>query len=479
MSTNRHTMLSLVVVVSILVSALTPAAAPSALAQTTSEPLYPRVLQFSPVPTEEHPLDAPIQITFDQPMDAPSVEAAFRIEPPVEGSFSWPMPHIMQFKPTLPWQRATRYVVTLEQTARSLAGVPLREPVTFRFNTVGYLEVSTVQPAPGATEVATDAIVTVTFNRPVVPLSALEEPARLPQPLTFDPPLTGKGEWLNTSIYTFVPDLGFDPATTYRVRVSNLQDLSGGVLKEDFVWEFTTIMPAVVATDPAPDDIYVSIRPTIQVAFNQPMNRRAVEAAFRLHDGATGEIISGRFDWKSEGIPRPRPRQEEYYYSEEDSQGPPIVGVETMLFMPDRALEFGTQYTASLPAGVPAARGTVRTAKDYTWSFTTIEYPRIVSTTPTDGEQAADPWGGLEVTFSSPMNPDSINNNFIITPAITPTEVYTYWWNNNTKLQLSFPMKPSTEYQVVFNRNLEGRDGQKLGRDTVIRWRTRAADPNI
>lgn len=476
MKITRHIMLSSLVVLSILVSTLSPAGIPVALAQATSESLPPRVLQFTPAPAEEHPLDAPLQITFDQPMDAQSVQSAFRIEPPVMGSFTWPLPHVVQFKPDVPLQRAMRYVVTLGTEARSAAGVPLREPVTFRFNTVGYLEVSVVQPAPGTTEVATDAVVTVTFNRPVVPLSALEDQSRLPQPLTFDPPLTGKGEWLNTSIYTFTPDLGFDPATTYRVRVSNLQDLTGGVLREDFVWEFTTIMPAVVATDPPPDGIFVSIQPTIQVAFNQPMNRHAVEAAFRLQHGATGEIIPGRFEWKSEGIPRPRSKEGD---NEEGSQGPPIVGVETMVFTPDQALEFGATYYASLPAGVRAARGTVSTTQDYAWSFTTIEYPRIVSTNPADGEKAADPSQGLEITFSGPMNPDSINDNFTITPTITPTEVYTYWWNNNTKLQLSFQMQPSTDYQVVLSRNIEGRDGQKLGKDTVVRWRTRAADPNL
>ena len=482
MSTNRHIIgspLSLIVILSILVSALSPAVTPAALAQAVTESLPPRVVQFTPAATAEHPLDAPIRITFDQPMDAPSVQAAFRIEPPVAGRFAWPLPHVMEFQPAVPLQRATRYGVTLSEQARSAAGVALREPVTFRFSTVGYLEVSAVQPAPGATEVATDAVVVVTFNRPVVPLTALEEQARLPQPLSFDPPLTGKGEWLNTAIYTFVPDLGFDPATTYRVRVSQLEDLTGGVLKEDFVWEFTTVMPAVVATDPPPDGIFASIRPTIQVAFNQPMNRRAVETAFRLQHSATGAIIPGRFAWKSEGIPRPRPPEDVYYYYEEESQGPPIVGVETMLFTPDQALEFGTQYTASLPAGIPAARGRVGTTEAYTWTFTTIEYPRIVSTNPADGEQAAGLWGGLEVTFSSPMNRDSINGNFTITPTITPTEVYTYWWDNNTKLQLSFPMKPSTDYQVVLRRDIEGRDGQKLGKDTVIRWRTRAADPNL
>jgi hypothetical protein len=58
--------------------------------------------------------------------------------------------------------------------------------------------------------VASDAAVTVMFNRPVVPLLAVSDPSRsdLP-PLTLTRPATAPrwrfSRWLNTSIYVFKP----------------------------------------------------------------------------------------------------------------------------------------------------------------------------------------------------------------------------------------------------------------------------------
>jgi len=126
------------------------------VATRPTEPLPPQVIQVTPAPGEELPLDAPLQVIFDQPMDANSVQAAFIIAPAVAGDFEWPFPHVMRFRPVgAGFERATRYTATLEDTASSQAGMPLKEAVQFRFDTVGFLEVAAVQPADGTAEVAT------------------------------------------------------------------------------------------------------------------------------------------------------------------------------------------------------------------------------------------------------------------------------------------------------------------------------------
>ena len=448
---------------------------------TVPEPLPPRVVLVTPETGEEIPLDAPLQVVFDQPMDAAAVEAAFSIDPPVVGNFEWPLPHIMEFKPKTGFERATRYTVRLEESGLSQAGLPLQEALSYHFETVGFLEVTTVQPADGTAEVAAEAVVTVLFNRPVVPLTAIEDQDRLPQPITFVPPVRGKGEWLNTSIYMFTPDEGFEPATTYKARIGHsLTDTTGGVLAEDYTWEFTTVMPAVVATSPDEDDIYVSIQPTIQVAFNQPMDRKSAEAGFAMYCGKKAEEVEGAFEWSDEGLAQPEETgQRGYSYTWDEGEGPPSVGAETMSFTPHRPLDFGTTCLGVIAEGTQGAKGQTGTGEDYMWAFTTIEYPSILSTYPADGDDDADPWDNLQVTFSSPMDPGSINDNFTITPAITATEVHTYWWSSNTRLEISFDTKASSNYKVTLSRNIRGRDGQKLDKDTTIRWGTRAMDPMV
>jgi uncharacterized protein YfaS (alpha-2-macroglobulin family) len=446
------------------------------------EPLPPQVIQVTPAPGEEQPLDAPLQVIFDQPMDVNSVQAAFSIAPAITGDFEWPFPHVLRFKPMgTGFERASRYTVTLKEDAHSQAGLPLKRPVQFRFTTVGFLEVAAVQPAEDTSEVATDAIITVLFNRPVVPLVAIEGQDNLPQPLTLVPPVRGKGEWLNTSIFTFTPGEGFAPATTYKARVSaGLNDATGGVLVDDFSWEFTTVMPAVVATHPGPDTIYVSTEPTIHVAFNQPMDHESAETAFELKNLSTGEPVKGTFEWHDAGLAQPDADSDEpYEWKWSRGEGPEQVGVETMSFTPSSRLDFETGYLALVNEGAKGATGQAGTLESYRWPFETIEYPRIVDTYPNDGAQKVDPWTNLEVTFSSPMDPDSINGNFTIRPTMAPTQVFTYWWNSDTRLNISFPTEASSEYEVTFSGDIQGRYGHQLGEDTTIHWSTRAMDPMV
>jgi hypothetical protein len=434
-------LISALTVVSVLLGACRPGPTPTtptpvatstvAPTPTPLPPLPPQVIQVAPVRGEEQLLDAPVQLVFDQPMDAASVEAAFTIEPAVAGDFEWLTPRMVQFKPAgVGFERATRYAVAVEEKARSQAGLALETPVQFHFATVGFLEVSATQPAEDAAGVAPDAVVTVLFNRPVVPLTGIEDQDNLPQPLTFVPSVRGKGEWLNTSIYTFTPEEGFEPATTYKARVAaGLADTTGGVLADDFTWEFTTIMPAVVATHPDRDTIYVSVEPTVHVAFNQPMDHASAEAAFELKNTLTGEVVEGTFEWHDAGLVLPRGyAYEPYQWSWSRGEGPERVGAETMSFTPDVPLDYDTTYLAKVATSAWGARGQAGMSQPHQWTFVTIAYPRIISTNPQDGEQRASPWDRLEISFSSPMDPASINGNFTVSPPVSETEVFTYWW---------------------------------------------------
>ena len=123
---------------------------------------------------------------------------------------------------------ATLYHASLAAQAASAEGIALQDPFSFQFATVGDLQVSQVFPAPGTQDVASSAVVTVIFNRPVVPLVIAEEQANLPQPLVFSPVVAGKGEWVNTSVYAFRPTQALKGDTTYTLSVlAGLKDASG------------------------------------------------------------------------------------------------------------------------------------------------------------------------------------------------------------------------------------------------------------
>ena len=445
----------------------TPVATPvvTRVAPQVLEPTPPLVVSRTPARGEEQMVDAPIVLVFDQAMDKASVEAAFTVEPAVEGTFDWPDERTLRFTPATAWERGTRYRVTLGTAARSAAGLPLKAEYSFRFSTVGYLEVAQVQPADSSEEVDMDAAVTVMFNRPVVPLTAISEQAGLPQPLTFEPAVEGSGEWLNTAIYLFRPTKGFAPATTYTARVeAGLTDTTGGVLAEDYVWTFTTKLPAVVYTRPDDGDVFVGPSETITVTFNQPMDHSSAEAHFSLV-GSGGKTVAGTFTWTT------------------DEEGRDL-----MVFTPAQPLELDTVYSGKIARGALAAAGERGTPTDYSWSFTTVGLPRIVRTDPGDGARMADPHTGLHVTFSSPMDSTTLEPNLAIeyydtvaqeSGVITSANVYTYWRYYNSELYLSFGAQPSTQYTITFGAGLAGRYGHKLGEPYTVRFTTRQLDPMV
>jgi uncharacterized protein YfaS (alpha-2-macroglobulin family) len=429
---------------------------------TPLPPVPPRLAYRSPARGEEQSLDGTVVLTFDQPMDPTSVEAAFAIEPTVVGDFEWPDERTLVFKPRRAFDRATPYRVTMDDTATSAAGLPLREAVDLSFATVGFLEVTGTQPADEAEEVDMDARITVMFNRPVVPLTSIKQQADLPQPLSFEPPVEGQGEWLNTSIYLFTPDGGLAPATTYTARVAaGLADTTGGVLTEDYWWTFTTKLPAVVSTYLVADAIYVSPNTTVTVTFNQPMDRALVEEYFKLALSAEEAALPGTVGWESD---------------------------EVMVFEPDEPLELDEQYSATVAQGALAAGGTQGTQYAYSWKFQTIEYPRVVKTTPVDGMPDASPYGPLQVTFSSPMDTETLSDNLTIayqdlltgeTGTITSTQVYSYWYSSDTVLNLSLGRMASSALTITLGSNLAGRYGHKLDEPYAFGFSTRELDPMI
>lgn len=451
------------------------------------------VVAASPAAGEIQPVNEPVEISFDRAMDRDSVERAFAIEPgaSVDGTFDWPDDRTVRFMPNDGFERGQRYRVRITETARSQDGQPLARPFELRFSTVGFLEVTNVQPAPGSGEVDPATSVTVMFNRPVVALEALGRAAGQPDPLTFVPPVRGQGEWLNTATYRFTPAEGFEPATEYTGRISrDLTDVFGqSILPEDFEWSFTTVSPAVVASSPAPGNLYVSPTPVISVAFNQAMDRASVERNLELVETVSGNTIPGRFSWSETGIVPPGPSPDEQFLYD-PMTGMPIepdlepVGVETLEFRPNTPLTPGNTYELRLPAGLESRAGAA-TRNVYSAPFTVIPRPEVVSTNPAAGEEFADVWQGLDITFNAPISPSTVilgeslrlESGDDIT--IARTDVYTYWSNNNTVLSVSFPRRENRTYTATLTTDIENRYGQPLEQPLAITWKTLRRSPYV
>ncbi|MCU0520537.1 MAG: Ig-like domain-containing protein [Anaerolineae bacterium] len=420
------------------------------------ELLAPIVVQRSPNRGQALAPDGVIALTFDKPMDTQAVSKALRVERAgttdvIAGTLSWSSTNTVQFTPAQPLPRDTAFDVILTQDAAAETGEPLQEPYTFRFSTDGYLQVAQVIPEHGTTGVETDAAITVIFNRPVVPLTTLREMEALPAPLSFQPPVEGSGEWLNTSIYVFTPAAPLAGGIEYEIRVSgDLTDISGAVLQDDYRWRFTTVPPSVTWVTPGEDASLVDIRTAITVQFNQPVDLASAESAFSLTAaGILNTPISGVLD---------------------------VVG-STLVFTPSSDLAFDTRYTVRLRAGITSAAGGIGMPEATTWSFTTVPLPEIVSTYPANGDDHASPHTEFRIVFNTVIDPGSVMPNLTMTPPISPTQVYTYYsWYDNTFV-LYFGAQPSTDYVVTISNGIVDPYGNAIPRGRTVRFRTDPLSP--
>ncbi|MCO5198691.1 MAG: Ig-like domain-containing protein [Anaerolineae bacterium] len=420
----------------------------------------PQLVYSSPLPGEQVTLDGAITLRFDQPMDRTSVESAFAVAAvaetdvdgaeseesaePVEGAFTWTGDDTLIYTPADKLGRARLYQVTVGETARGQNGKLLQDALRLNFRTVGYLDVSQVIPADSTEDVQADGAITVMFNRPVVPLVTTAQQDDLPQPLTIEPDTAGSGEWISTSIYRFVPDNGFDGGTEYSVTVNaGLEDVVGSVLAEDHVTTFTTAPPSVVKFEHDGDPSQLDPTQPISITFNMPMDRTTTEAAVTMTPSAEYTVT-----WRD--------------------------GDRVMMLIPDPSFALETTYRIDVDDSATSASGATL-ARSANARMTTYPYPGVDETYPRNRETGAS-WNGINITFVSPMNGDTLENSITISPE--PLDGYRIdFWPESQFMFINTLLERNTTYEVTLSGDVEDIYGNKMGEDYMWSFTTADYEP--
>ena len=241
-----------------------------------------------------------IELTFDRDMDPQATSAAWSFYDPdgdqLSGEIDWPDARTLRFSPDSRLEPDSRYLGILSVSAVSVVGEPLEDDLRLDFHTGSAFMVGQVLPADGTKDVDVGTSITVVFNRPVVPLTIFEEQSGLPQPLQMDPPVTGEGEWVNSSMYIFTPGEALDSGVNYQLRVdASLSDTGGESLESEFVWSFSTQEVSGYMSDEDYDRLLLDA--AIRVEFVQPMDTASVAAALSVIDRETGAAIPVQLEW--------------------------------------------------------------------------------------------------------------------------------------------------------------------------------------
>ncbi len=433
------------------VPAMAEPAAPELMPASGEIDWPPQLVAASPAPGADVPLNTTISVRFDQAMDQASVEAAFGITPAVDGTFTWPAPDTLVFEPADELERGSLYQVSLADSATAENGEALQEPVEISWETIGVFNVSDALPADGQSSVQTDAIITVVFDKPVVPLVATGDQADLPQPLLIEPAVDGRGEWTSTSIYRFIPEPALAGATTYSVTVDpELQNFAGGVIQDAPSWSFTTLDPEVVTVFPENRSILIAPTTTISMTFNMPMDPETTTAAVSLAPVGGGSI-SATTSWSEDG--------------------------RTIFLDPDSLLPLETEIVVTAGTGATAASGAASLPDTFVSTFSTVPFPAVVRTQPADGE-TAEIWDrGFSIEFAASMNRETVEDRLIIEPAVDDVDYFISAWEEGFSVYVEANLEPDQTYTVTVPGDAADPYGNTLGDPYIFSFNTPPPQP--
>lgn len=212
-----------------------------------------------------------LEVNFSEPVDEPTAEAAFRMDPPVEGSYSW-SDSTMTFTPLEPLPPKTEFSAHVEAGVRDVAGNEMSQPSTdFAFTTVGEPQVVDSDPAADATDVALDASITITF-------STLMDTRSVADALELSPAFAHDLRW-NGERLTIAPRDPLTPNRRYTLTIgAGARDLGGTRLQAPFNLSFRTVEAGLRVDNivPADGSDGIAVTTPIAVEFDRALDPGSV-----------------------------------------------------------------------------------------------------------------------------------------------------------------------------------------------------------
>jgi len=227
---------------------LTVADVTTAQGESLAEPVVVQFTTAAPIVTGVSPNmnlvapDSAFAVTFSQPMDPASSEAAFTVTAAdgtaVEGARAWDQTHTtLTFTPTQWLDFGGTYLLTLSTDAQPASQQGnLREAYTQEFAVVPLPAIAGTVPEAGATNVPPETTVSIRFNTPLSGTTVLPN-------ITVAPMLTTTQVYSYYREYDNTAELSWfkESQTTYTVTVgAGIVDLYGNTLSEPYTFTFTT-----------------------------------------------------------------------------------------------------------------------------------------------------------------------------------------------------------------------------------------------
>ena len=407
----------------------------------------PRLVSVSPADGSQHANpQAAIIVTFDQSVQSSSLTDAFQFDPPAPFTAS-ASGGTVTIQPTGGLTYGADYRLNIG-TVKNTFGRQLDQPVAVRFTTQPFVAVSGVGPKDGEKEIAESAPLTVIFDAPVVTeaqvQAAADDPrtaADLPQPLVFAPNISGAGQWLSPTRYSFSPEGGWGAATTYKVTVQEQVSADGlARMEHSYQWNFSTAASVLASARPFDQEQDVAADQPVEVRLGRDVNVASAAQRFTLTDVSSGKLVEGTVEAQADRF----------------------------IFKPTAALARGGRYVAKIGAKVEATSGVAINAEALSWQFAVIGDLSITQVIPaadavdviTTTQQIAVHFNHPVVAVVSPSAQGGQPQPLTISPAVQGVG---RWLDTSTFIiSPTVPLTPATRYTASVAAGLADQTGGQL-----------------
>ncbi len=196
--------------------------------------------------------------------------------------------------------------------------------------------------------------------------------------------------------------------------------------------------PQIVDYSPQRGAIDVPTTAPITITFDHAVDQASVESRLHLAPATDGAV-----HWNS-------PRQLVYEHAK---------------------LRASTTYEVILELGYRDLTGNTYSLRHH-WAFVTESPPNLASSTPSDDDTGVDPASYLTLAFTREMNPKTLRSALTFDPDIPfsvrldPTD------GHRAVIATSQLLAPNTAYELAVSTAALDIDGNQLGRDQTIRFKT-------
>ncbi len=288
---------------------------------------------------------------------------------------------------------------------------PLQERVPPEVEPVeGPLEVIRFSPE-GPVPVAGQ--ISLTFDRPMVAVTAHDDLAEQPPPAELQPDIPGTWRWVGTRTLVFEPEAARLPmATEFAVTVpAGIAAADGAELEEAVGWEFSTPPPELQGVYPSGHS--VGLEPLIFADFDQRIDSEALlEVLALVLEGSDADPLEIRLAEADE-------------IAADENVARLVENTEPgryLVFRPVEPLPRDARLQVRVPAGAPSAEGPVVTEKEQNRDFRT--YGPLTVTDQRCGSSRCAPDDRFILTLSEPLAEDlKIGDKVEVDPPIAGLHV--------------------------------------------------------